>query len=55
MALAQGPAENKQKEIQRDWPNEEGLTTPTQTQVGRQSILQFQEGSNVRSRNLELI
>ena len=55
MAIAQGPAERGQKEIQTDFPNEEGLTAATQTQVGRETILRFQEGSFVRSRNLELI
>ena len=49
-------AERGQKELKTDWPNEEGIdNSETQTQIGRISNLIFIEGSNVLSRNKELI
>lgn len=53
--MAQGPAEQGEKEIKTDWPIEEGLTAETQKQTGRISNLVAQEGSKVLSRNKVLI
>ncbi len=53
--MAQGPAERGQKEIKTKYPIEEGLIAETQTQTGRSSKLIPTRGSNVLSRNRELI
>lgn len=49
MTVTQGPAENREKEIQTEFPVEEGLTFGTQSQEGRQENLVPEEGSNVLS------
>ena len=44
-----------EKELQRDWPNESGLTAETQKQEGRSVKLVAQEGSNVPERRQVLL
>tara|TARA_R100000750_G_C2335277_1_gene91837 strand:- start:362 stop:529 length:168 start_codon:yes stop_codon:yes gene_type:complete len=48
-------AERGEKELKTDYPHEEGLTAGTQKQEGKASQLTIEEGSNVLSRNTELI
>lgn len=44
-----------EKELQTDWPIEEGLTARTTKQTGRVMNLVPEEGSNVPERNKELL
>jgi len=48
VGIKQGPSGIKQKELQIEWPVEEGLTAATQRQKGRQTQLQVQERSVVK-------
>ena len=53
--MAQGPAEQGEKEIKTKWPVDEGVIVETTSQIGRSVKLVFTKGSNVLSRNRILL
>ena len=53
MAQVGNSATHNEKEVKTKYPVEEGLTAGTQSQIGRESVLEPQEASLVEERKKE--
>ena len=53
--MAQGPAEQGEKELKTKWPVVDGIIVETTSQIGRTTNLVFTKGSIVLSRKKVLL